>query len=40
MGHKCPKCGESAPKLFGFCPECDYDLDLCKCESCNVRGKQ
>lgn len=34
MGHKCQKCGESAPRLFGFCPECDFNMVYCKC-GCN-----
>ena len=41
MGHKCGNCGESAPILFGFCPECDSNLDLCQCTQCwaTLRGK-
>ena len=35
IGHICPKCFESAPLLFGFCPECNYDLKDCIKNGCD-----
>jgi len=35
MAHICPNCFESAPLLFGFCPECDFDLKDCRKNGCD-----
>ena len=29
MAHCCPNCQKPAPLLFGFCPECDFDMKDC-----------
>lgn len=29
MAHCCPNCQESAPLLFRYCPECDFDMIDC-----------
>ena len=35
MAHVCPSCFETAPLLFRFCPECDFDMILCTKMNCD-----
>ena len=35
MSHICPNCFEPAPLLFGFCPECDFDMKDCRENGCD-----
>ena len=35
MGHICPNCFKGAPILFGFCPECDFDMKDCRENGCD-----
>lgn len=35
MAHICPNCFEQAPLLFGFCPECNFDMIDCINHGCD-----
>ncbi len=35
MAHCCPKCKESAPILFRWCPECGFDMIDCIKNGCS-----